>query len=129
MESLSGNSRSDKWGGVGCVLLPHGDPLVDADPLLIFLPALTYFPGFGGEGGEPVGEVAGDPGEILGPPVVPPVLQEDHGKQNKEEHLDNNDPFIEVRGDRNITILHIPLVNIHQSSSGNIVTNNLKTVW
>ena len=88
VESPSGNSRSDDWGGVGGVLLPHGDPPGDADPLLIFLPALTYFPGFGGEGGEPVGEVVGDPGEVLSPPVVPPVIQEDHGKQNKEEHLD-----------------------------------------
>ena len=84
VESPPGHSRGDHGRGVGGVLLPHGDPPGDADPLLIPLPASTHFPGFGGESGKPVGEVTGDPGEVLGPPVVPPVPQEDHDKQNQE---------------------------------------------
>lgn len=84
--------------------------------------------GFGGEGGKPVGEVAGDPGKVLGPPIVSPVPQEDQREQKQKQQLDNNDTFIKGCSDeRNITIL-ASQVYVNQSSIGNIVAKNITTV-
>ena len=87
-------------GDIRGVLLPHGVLLLcAADSLSILVPAPDSFPVVGGERGEPVRQVAGDPGKVFSPPVVPPVPQENRDQQNQQEALDNNDNVKIVESD------------------------------
>ena len=129
VQSPSGE-RGAARGDVRGVLLPHGVLLLCTGPLTILVPAPNSFPVVGGEGGEPVRQVAGDPGKVFGPPVVPPVSQEDRSQQNQQETLDNNYNVKIVESDeaREVAILAMN-VNFHQSSIRNILAKNIATVW